>query len=798
MKRRAIAGAVTGAIASMLLGNGVYAAPLPATDSSSLGNSNGTLATVPLGGDSRKTATVQVMGTVMVTARKKRNDKLFRSSQSVKTMDQDQIRAAGAVGGVAAAMALVPGVSAQSYGNSGAQKTSYSINGIKVGWGGFSAPLDNGSVSIAFDGVPMVNPGNGLWQSDLIPQSAVLQTMGVTYGPGEVKDRWYTNIGGQLDFVPLQPSEDSGAEIAFTYGSYNAKNAYAMLQTGKHNGWETVLFAGGNKSESFMQSPDGFNQPSRNYAIYAKTRKLLTEGDASFGVYAAFSGANRPLPTPVNPIPGVYTNGHNNGGSLFSQQTTGFYTALNYDVNHKFDSNQIQMVWSKLNLSTSSNSTFHNMAYFVHEAREHFTTLHDYAYDQADPGKNETNKPYSYVIGDKMWTELNLPYNDVALGGYAQYAYYHSREQVYSSLPGIGPNNPDGNYFSDIWDQSDAALFAQDTISPMATLHVTPGVRLVNYNVHFTHNEDSAFPDAVANNPGGNASGFPDAHRNFTKFEPGIGVNWEALSWLAPFASFERTYRQPENGGGGGPYVSENPAGVRLERGDDYQAGTKMHWPQLGSLTNLSATVAYSHLIFSNETLTTALASGPNLILLAHGKSIYNALNVYADANFFHDFYGFVNLGKVDAKFENYENHDGTFHGIPVANTPDYNFNIGFYDMIRLNNGTFFEPRVTYIYTGSQHMFDNSQNITSSKKIPAYGFVNASAELDIPVGDNLMKATLEVDNLMNKRYNSFEYVSSGGAYGGTVGGNGVSNGAGSVLALPGAPRTVYLTLAMEF
>lgn len=103
MKRKAIAGAVTGAIASMLLGNVLYAAPAPATDSSSLGNSNGTLATAPLGGDSSKTATVQVMGTVMVTARKKRDDKLFRSSQSVKTMDQDQIRAAGAVGGVAAA-----------------------------------------------------------------------------------------------------------------------------------------------------------------------------------------------------------------------------------------------------------------------------------------------------------------------------------------------------------------------------------------------------------------------------------------------------------------------------------------------------------------------------------------------------------------------------------------------------------------------------------------------------------------------------------------------------------------------
>jgi len=781
MKHKTITLAVTAAVATMAMARPSFAAD-PSTDipaAPTIGNvSGGTASDV-----------------VIITARKKRHAKGFKSGQAIKTMDQDQIRAAGAVGGVAHALSLVPGVSAASYGNTGSQKTTFSVNGIKAGWGNFTATLDNGSLGVTFDGVPMNNPGNGLWQATLIPQSAVLQTMGVTYGPGEAKDRWYTNIGGALNFVPLQPSAQAGGEAALTVGSYGAKNAYVSMQTGKHDGWETVLFAGGNKSGSFMKGPDGFDQPSHNYAFYAKSRKLLDNGDLSFGAYAAFSGAYRPLPTPVSPIPGVGVNGYdangtNLGGIPFSQQTSGFYTTLAKNVNWKWDTNQIQMLWSKINLATSDNSTFHNMVYFDHEQRKHWTTLHDYQWSSIDPGKNEINQPHSYVFGDKMWEELDLPQNKIAFGGYAQYANYHSIEQLYSDKPGVGPSNPDGNYDSDIWNQWDLAAFAQDTWSPISTVRVTPGIRVVNYNIDFTPNGKEQFPNAT----GSDLSVYSDtglpaqaAHKVFTKIEPGISVNWQALPWLAPFASYQVAYRQPENGGGVGPYVTLEPSMVKLEKGQDYQAGMKMHWDKLSSMSDVSATVAYSHLIFSEETLPTALPSGGGL--MAWGKSTYDALNVFADADVYKGMYAFMNLGLVNAKFNDYTNGNGTFHGAKVANTPNVNFNAGVYDIIHLDNGRLLKPRLTYVYTGSQYMFDNSLNITSSQKTPAYGIVNASAEWDVPMDGKLLKATLEINNLLNKQYNAFEYISSGGTYGA---------GAGQALALPGAPRTVYLTLGAQF
>ena len=785
MKYKTITLAVAGAVAAMAMTGTSFAAAATAA------------AAAPNAGGAATAGDV-----LIVTARKHRHDKGFKSGQSVKTLDQDQIRAAGAVGGVSHALSLVPGVSAASYGNTGSQKTTFSVNGIKAGWGNFTATLDNGSLGVTFDGVPMNNPGNGLWQATLIPQSAVLETMGVTYGPGEAKDRWYTNIGGALNFVPLQPTAKAGGEAAVTVGSYGAKNAYVSLQTGLHDGWETVLFGGGNSSDSFMQGTDGFGQPSHNYAFYAKSRKLLDNGDISFGAYASFAGAYRPLPTPVSPITatngnvvgvnGYDANGNYLGGTPFSQQTSGFYTTLPKSANWKWDTNQIQMLWSKVNLATSDTSTFHNMVYFTHEERLHWTSLHDYQWSNADTGANEWNNPTTYVIGDKMSEELDLPQNKVVFGGYGQYSHYHSIEQLYSNLPGASKTTPDGKYDSDIWNQWDLALFAQDTWSPVSTVHVTPGVRLVNYQVSFTPNGSAQFPGAL---PGStdlsvySDTGLPAqaAQKVFTKVEPGISVNWQALPWLAPFASYEVGYRQPENGGGVGPYVTLEPSLVKLEKGQDFQAGVKMHWDNLASLSDVSATVAYSHLLFSDETLSTALPAGGGL--MAFGKSTYDALNIFADADFYNGLYAFTNIGLVNARFNSYTNGNGTFSGVKVANTPNVNFNAGVYDTVPLGNGQILKPRLTYVYTGSQYMFDNGQNITSSQKIPAYGIFNASAEWDVPVGGKLLKATLEIDNLLNKQYNAFEYVSSGGTY---------SDAGGTALALPGAPRTVYLTLGAQF
>jgi len=119
----------------------------------------------------KSNASPDALEEVTVTARKERHIQEFQTDQTTKVLDQDQIKATSVVGGAARALALVPGVSTSTYGPTGSSKTTISIDGIKVGWAGFSGGNpDNGSIGVSFDGVPMNNRGNGLWQATLVPR----------------------------------------------------------------------------------------------------------------------------------------------------------------------------------------------------------------------------------------------------------------------------------------------------------------------------------------------------------------------------------------------------------------------------------------------------------------------------------------------------------------------------------------------------------------------------------------------------------------------------------------------------
>ncbi len=784
---------------------------------------------------------------IVVDARRERQKVQFTTAQSVKTLDRDQIRASSTVGGVAAAMMLVPGVSTSTYGATGSSKSTISINGIKIGWAGFSGGNpDNGSIAPSFDGVPMTNPGNDLWQSTLIPQSSLIQTINVTYGPGAPKDRWWTNIGGAINFVPLQPTDRFGGDVSLTYGSYQNKNESFDVQTGDLGGWRTVIAGGWNAANNFLQGPDGYKNPSSNYAYYLKSRHQFASGsgDFSIGAYVSRSSAQRPFTIPVAPIPGVTITGPGNQGALFSQHTTGYYTTLPYAVNWKLDTNAIEMLWGHLNVRLSDVTSIHNLTYFTHEHRLHYTPLHDYLPPLQSTW--ETNRPSSYVIGDKLTFEFNLPYNDVSAGGYLQGSRYYSQEQVYNpnanfaGLVGAGgpvapanlmgsPIAPNGNYDSDIFYQLNAALYVEDTITPLPNLRITPGFREVNYSTEFYANEASLFPLAVLYNPCGDLSQInpdpncvqvnssPSAHTSFRRGEPSIGVNWRALPWLALYANYAQTYRYPENGGGTGPYVVIPAQNVQLEKGVDTIAGIKLRKDRWGPVTDMALDVSYSHLDFSHETIPSALASGG--ALLAFASSVYDGVNIFADASPISNLYVFANIGIVSAKFKDYINGNTDangntiiYHNVPVPYTPTANMSFGAYYLWHVG-GVLVEPRLTYLRTGSQYAFDNNNNITAAgafnsdsytapdgstvqtgnTNIPAFGILNFSTSIDVPTTWNYgvkdVKLALEVDNLANKQYNSFEYITSGGLY---------NTGAGAALAFPGAPRTWYATLTAGF
>lgn len=736
--------------------------------------------------------TVQATGQVGSAAQSQETKKLkqkhqFRSGQSVKVIDKPEIQAVGPVAGAAQAITVAPGVAVTGYGATGSTKNSISLNGLKQGWGGFSAGnIDDGTVSVTFDGVPMVNPSTTLWQTPQIPQLQMLEGIGITYGPGNPEDRWYNNIAGQIDFVPLQPTDKAGGTIGLAAGSYGAQNEFFAADTGSHDGWSTVIAGGHGKSNSYRTTPDGFENPSSNYAYYLKTRKTFDTGNMSIGFYQAQGQGYRPVMIPIAPIAGVTETGAA-GSPLYSQPTSGFYGAISPSVWFKQDTNKTRLIYNKLNVDLDPTLTFHNLVWYRLGERLHY---HYANYGLTNPGNLiEYNDPRSSVYGDKTWADFRLPYNLVSVGGFFLKSQYNSRQSFYNPYaPYFGSQAvPNAHYRSDYWNETDVAAFLQDRISPTPNIDVTPGVRLISYSTTYMNGGLMDFPLA---NPANNQGTLPDAVVSHAETEPSIDLNWRARRWLALFGNYAVAYKQPQVGGGGGLFQQIPPI-YSLEKSADYNLGFKVHFRNYGALRNFLLSVSYYHLDFTNQFIAMYDANG-NYLGDANGNSVYKGFNIALADDPLYNLHVFSNLNIEKADFADYTTGGVSYAGLPVSNVPNTTFNLGaaykYYA-----GGVLYVPRAWYQYIGQQNMFNNNLGIPSQQKIPSYGTMNLGLDVKVarPIQElHDVKVSFDVLNAFNKQYNPFEYITSGGFLG--------AASQGQVLAVPGAPRTYYASVTADF
>jgi len=718
---------------------------------------------------------------------------VVRSGETIKVIKKAEIQAAGPAAGAAQVLSYAPGVSVSGYGSNGATKYSMSINGIKQGWGGPSGGnIDDGSVSVTFDGVPMVDPATGLWQSPEINQMSMIQGITTVYGPGDPKDRWYDNLGGQVNFVPLQPGNKAGGDIGTTFGSDQNRDTYFDLRTGIHHGYSAVVAGGVGAGNSFRNAPDGFRSPNQDYAWYGKLRKTLTGGGSlSIGGYTAKGVGYRPNVIPVSPIPGVTTNGFTASGASipgpeYSQPTTGFYSALPYSVWNKQDSNKADLGYMRLHLPLDQMTSLHNLAWYQAESRLHF---HEYNYQQGQPNLYEYNNPYQNAYGDKIYFETKLPYNTVDVGGFFMTSKYNSRNAFYNPAFGGSATTPNGHYRSDYWYQRNLATFVQDDVRVLPTVDVTPGIRVINYQTSYYTGGAADFPGAT----GTDQAQLPNAVTAFRKTEPSIDVNWRVVPSLALYANYAEAYRQPGNGGGGGPYQSIVASSLQLEQGREIQAGFKWRARGRRRLNHLLIGASWYDLKFANQIIGVSSQNG-NYLTSAFGSSDYRGLNLYAEDDPLYNLHVFTNAGLERARFDNYVSGGVSYNGLPVSYVPKETFNVGTYYRW-YQHRTVYEPRIWYQYIGSQYLFSNLTGAPSEQKMAGYGLVNASFFATLhPRGltdIKHVKIGITALNLLNKQYNEFEYISSGGYFIAPA-------SAGAVLAYPGAPRMVYATLEAGF
>ena len=775
---------------------------------------------------------------------------IFESAYGDKALDRQQLKSAGVVGGAAQALSFAPGINVEGYGQTGGTKATISMNGFKQGWGGFSGnTIDNGSIAIGFDGIPMGDPITGLWETPEVPQTALLQGARVTYGPGDPESRWVNNIGGGVNFVPVQPASQSGGYAQLTYGSFSTENADLILQTGKIDGWETVIAGGAGRSSGFRTSPDGFNWPTRNFAGFFKTRKVFSRGDVSFGAYLGDGHGWRPTPIPLAANPLITVNGMNANnepvpGPLYSEQTSGFYSAVNEHVWRKDDYNRVWLIYSRQNIRLDRRIILHNQLWYRQGDRLH---VH---YNNWVPGAGnlyEHNNPTAHDYGDKIWSDLNLPYDTVSVGGYFINALYNSRNSFYNpavcattatnifygynqtEIPaGTGVCGsaavPNATHRSDFWYTTFLSAFVQDEISPVASLTITPGIRAVSFSTDYypygsTYFAESdalsqptlAAPTGAAVFGGHDQGELPATHTNYDETEPSVSLRWQPLHWLAAYGNWASAYRLPQVGGGGGLYQSVPAIGDILEKSLEWQAGVKAFWPEAGDFTKVLFNVNYYHTHFSNQFIGATQSATGVFLGEGVGDSLYHGVNLSGEANL-GTLKMFANLNLEKAYFSHYTFHPVqgesaafSYNGAPVSNVPDTTFNIGAYWTRTLPGGIVLKPRAWYQYVGKQYLWSNFLSAPTNREQPSFGVLNLALAAALPsswYGDAVksVKLKVEVMNALDKQYNEFEEISGGGIYA-TSSVPGATSAAPYVnylLAYPGAPRAVYGTISVSF
>lgn len=803
---------------------------------------------IPQGGERNVTATMQVAalnesvvvrGTVDPEAKPvPTREDVMLMPDTVRVLDRKQLDAGGPVAGGAQMIQSTPGANVIGYGETGATKYTVLLNGIQQGWAGenqgFTAP---GSLGITFDGVPVGDPATGLWQSATMPQNLVMQDLEVTYGPGQPLNRWYNSVGGSIEFTPIQPTVDRHLSVAVTDGPYGQQNFAFVGNTGKFQGWSTVVGGGLGRGDDYRPAPDGFANPAKDGSVFGKTLKSFQAGSLAFSAFYAKAGGYRAQVIPTTDV-GLVEPGTN---LHYSQPSSGFFSSLPFADYNKYDTNEMFLTYARENLFLSRTMTLQNTTWYNHIRRFHRRNE-----DTLSSGAqvDEWNNPHSDILGDQADMSVILPLNSVHFGGYVLHEVYNAHNLFYDpSVGGSGAQqivSAGAKFRSGYFQQDNVSFYAQDDFHPTARIHIIPGVRVDGFGTSYS---DQAFRDFTilpgvmpsthcslfSDNGGAATDPFYDVfspdrmttnakdqgslcgeHASRSAVEPSIDASVTPVDWLTIYGGYDTTYRSPALGGGGGMFQSVDPSYYILAEGKYAQGGVKVHFVHAPGLGNFIVGMNYFHLNYTNQELDYETATG--VTGTDGGNSTYHGVDLFFDADPRSNIHIFLNFARESANFTNYVTGGtvascGTpsnpasgcafYNDLPVSYVPNYTLNAGLYYGIQHHNHVLVEPRFWVESTGSQDLWSNNTGMPTSQSMPAYTTANLSFNAPISfLEKQSFNLKLDVLNVANSQYNENEYISSGGYFAGLFPGSNPPSG--YINAYPGAPRAIYGTITYQF
>lgn len=771
----------------------------------------------------------------VLTAREK-----LKATQPVKSVPKFIFELVSPAGGGMQALGTLPNVYISGYNvDNASARNTISMRGVKVGWNSMPGDLETNAITTLFDGIPLnsLSKGTG-WHSSEAPIGALMSGINVVEGPGNPRDRWYNSLGGTINFVPVQPTRQSGGRVSLSGGSFSSAIVSGVFNTGELDGWSTAIGGAAARSNSFRHILGSNNLPSDSEQAYVKTRKRLPGGSISFGAYYTRSDEWRPNMIPVTPVATVAVAGSGAPGPLYSEQTSGFYSTLPRSAWWKHLEIADELVWSHLHLTLSPSLELSNEGWFRIGKVRHYR-INTYL----GPGSSDVEHyiERSKTFGDRLSLDAKLAsFDTLSFGGYVINARAVDTSDSSSTYDGSGLAQPDYIGYDDI-NSIDVAGFVQDEFRPIPALEIVPGVRLVDFITDFSNTSPTeackvypymqdptqppggvplpsncaygqpvpTFTDSQ-NNPYPWSSNInydtnPDESDNLTAVEPSVGVNYGLGGGVHLFGSYSITRHNPNAGN-----LDNYPVDVstiRLARATTYDFGVRYLGLRVGGMRRVYAELEYFHTLLDDQTQSFSFANDPiSKTYFGYGSATLSGVDLDVQANIDRHWSAFGNFGYLKSQWNSF-----TFPGapsplvgkpnvpasyganIPVSNSPKDNANLGASYRFLLTFATL-KATLWDQYTGIRYLWDNNAGLPTNQSIPSYNLLNLSIRARIlgsPIpGVTASEVSLQVLNLADTQYNSTEYISSGGYFN-------TSNG-GYIIANPGSPRAIYLTVSADF
>ena len=627
----------------------------------------------------------------------------------------------------------------------------------------------------------------------------------------------YNSLGGTINYIPRQPTDEMGADVGVDGGSFNTVNAHATFNTGDWHGIRQTISFERDFSSGWLQ-----NTPDWNDNIYYAGNADI---DSDTKVFSYFiynkNRGDAPQFIPQNII----------GQQFDFQWPSNLYRSNNLDTNFLgvvgFTSQIADFITIQDEAYGGDNSykrtSFSNPAYtgpyFIDDQGSGFPfwtgymgydgfTLFPYTGTQAygvstgptgsacDPTCAYAGTDYHFygyngsLYGDRLQITADLPYNKIIGGGDFNYGELHSREYWYGAA-----NMPMIVGYNDAWDEHDNrtmwSLYVQDDIHFWDDrIHVTPGVKYIA-----AHTKDFDALGIYYSAPG------PDsADENF--LSPTLGASFQLFPDLDIYGSYGKNVKFPDITAFYNAIAGTNtaPVIVKPEYAQDFEAGVRY---QLGSL-HTEFNVYNEH--FTNIILSNTTASGFTQYQNGGSEKFQGAeLQLTDDFGevFAGHLQGYLNASYNEAVCSTLSVDDlsGTKcnPGQSLPNVPRYLANAG---LISDFAGWHVDLQGHYVGPQQLQSFFTSLPIAPGElesgqrtENPAYILFNVGVIKVIPLQwgpTRALRLALHVDNLFDQRYFSSAQVNTRNL---DMTG---SNQAEDFYGLAGEPRAVFGSVAIYF